>query len=539
MVAGGGDVGLDRMSVPDKSAHGQNVSVRLGVAGLNKRYGNIQANRDVSLAVTAGEIHAIVGENGAGKSTLMRILQGIEQADSGTIIVDDQPIRMSSPQQAFQLGIGMVHQEFMLAPDLTLLENLVLGDEPLQKALGPISTIDWDSARRSGDALAQEAAIEIDWSRRAGSTPVHVRQFVEIIRLLRRGTRILILDEPTAVLAPRQVEDLFSLLRSLKAQGTTILFISHKLKEVTALADHVTVMRRGEVRMSCAIEDTNAEEIARQMIGQDHPAAQSKSPPFAGGSDSATKVLEVRGLSIPAVEKSHPLHDIDIEISRGEIAGIAGVSGNGQHELIECLVGLRASGSGSVFLSGKDVTHAENGYRRQLGMGYISADRRHEGLALDASIEANVVAGSHRVAPMCGRHFLDRGAMRSSAEERLDALDVRHGALTNPAASLSGGNQQKLVFAREVSIKPDLLVVSQPTRGVDLLGIAAIHDILRTFRNDGGAVLLVSEELEELLHLSDRIYVMADGRIVGERKASETDLADVGRMMLMQGAGHA
>ncbi|MEX0345205.1 MAG: ABC transporter ATP-binding protein [Rhizobiaceae bacterium] len=527
------------MTVADNDAKDQKVSVRLGAVGLNKRYGNVQANRNVSISVEPGEIHAIVGENGAGKSTLMRILQGIEHADSGTIIVDDKPISLSGPQQAFALGIGMVHQEFMLAPDLTLLENLVLGEEPLKSAVGPISRIDWEEARQSGETLARQATIEIDWSRRAGSTPVHVRQFVEIIRLLRRGTRILILDEPTAVLAPQQVEDLFSLLRSLREQGTTILFISHKLKEVMALADRVTVMRRGEVRATSAVSDTSAGEIAGHMIGQEHspPATMAQH----GGSESEPEknVLEVRNLSIAAIEKSHPLHDINISLASGEIAGIAGVSGNGQHELIECLVGLRLPGGGSVLLSGEDVTHADNGHRRQLGMGYVSADRRHEGLALDASIEANVVAGSHRVAPMCNGQILDRRAMRSTASERLRALDVRHGALSNPVSSLSGGNQQKLVFAREISINPNLLVVSQPTRGVDLLGIAAIHDILRKFRDDGGAVLLVSEELDELLELSDRIYVMANGRIVGERETSKTDITEIGKMMLMQDVVHA
>ena len=522
------------MTVADNNAQDHDVTVRLGADGLSKRYGNVQANRNVSLSVGPSEIHAIVGENGAGKSTLMRMLQGIERADSGTIIVDDQHIDLPGPQQAFTLGIGMVHQEFMLAPDLSLLENLVLGEEPLRNAAGPVSRIDWDKARQSGNALATQAAIRIDWGRRAGSTPVHVRQFVEIIRLLRRGARILILDEPTAVLAPQQVQDLFSLLRTLREQGTTVLFISHKLKEVMALADHVTVMRRGEVCFSGLVNETSAEEVAGYMIGQEHFLPQSAIRRPADTNASEDTVLEVRNLSIEALEKSHPLHDISITLSRGEIVGIAGVSGNGQHELIECLVGLRAPGNGSVVLSGKEVTRADNGRRRQLGMGYVSADRRHEGLALEASIEANVVAGSHRLPPVCSGYFLDRSAMRATGADRLQSLDVRHGALTNPVSSLSGGNQQKLVFAREIAIKPGLLVVSQPTRGVDLLGIAAIHDILRKFRDDGGAVLFVSEELDELLDLSDRIYVMAGGRIVGERTSGEAGIADIGSMMLMQ-----
>ena len=514
------------------------VLVRLGADGLSKSYGAVQANRDVSLSVGPAEIHAIVGENGAGKSTLMRMLQGIEMPDSGRIIVDDRPIAMKGPQQAFACGIGMVHQEFMLAPDLTLLENLVLGEEPLRTAVGPLSLIDWAGARQSGADLAQQAAIEIDWSRKAGTTPVHVRQFVEIIRLLRRGARILILDEPTAVLAPKQVDDLFALLRSLRSQGTTILFISHKLKEVMALADRVTVMRRGEVCFSSRVDETSADEVAGHMIGQDHSLPMDNLEHAPKPEEQQGAVLEVQGLSIAAIEKSHPLHEIDITVSPGEIVGIAGVSGNGQHELIECLVGLRSAGSGLVRVSGQEVTHADNGHRRRLGMGYVSADRRHEGLALDASVETNVVAGSQRMPPIYRGWFLDRKALRRTATSRLQSLSVRHGALGNPVSSLSGGNQQKLVFAREIAIKPDLLVVSQPTRGVDLMGIAAIHDILRKFRDEGGAVLLVSEELDELLELSDRIYVMAGGRIVGERLANETDIADIGSLMLMRDGGH-
>lgn len=512
-----------------------NVAVRIGADGLSKSYGNVRANRNVSLSVAPGEIHAIVGENGAGKSTLMRMLQGIEHPDSGHVIVDDKAINLSGPQQAFACGIGMVHQEFMLAPDLTLLENLVLGDEPVRLAAGPASRIDWREALQSGTEIAGQTAIDVDWSRRAGSTPVHVRQFVEIIRLLRRGARILILDEPTAVLAPQQVEDLFKLLVGLRANGTTIVFISHKLKEVMALADRVTVMRRGEVCFSSRIADTSAEEIAGHMIGHEELRSPAGGPSASDQKKSGQTVLDVRKLSIPAIEKSHPLHDIDMQLAKGEIVGIAGVSGNGQHELIECLVGLRSARGGAITFSGQDITDFDNGQRRQLGMGYVSADRRHEGLALEASIEANVVAGSQRQPPVSRGFLLDLKAMRKAATDRLSALNVRYGRLQNPVSSLSGGNQQKLVFAREISSDPSLLIVSQPTRGVDLKGIAAIHEILIEFRDAGGTVLLVSEELEEILDLSDRIYVMAGGRIVAERAARETDIAEIGRLMLMQG----
>ncbi|MCP4319362.1 MAG: ABC transporter ATP-binding protein [Hyphomicrobiales bacterium] len=513
------------------------VSVRLGAEELSKRYGNIEANRDVSIAVAPGEIHAIVGENGAGKSTLMRMLQGIEQPDSGRIIVDDQIVSLSGPQRAFALGIGMVHQEFMLAPDLTLLENLVLGDEPVYRAFGAASRINWPAALESGERLAREAAAHVDWSRTVLTTPVHIQQFVEIIRLLRRGTRILILDEPTAVLAPQQVEDLFDLLRKLREDGTTILFISHKLKEVMALADRVTVIRRGEVRYSSPVAETDTDTIAGHMVGGlDTPVATAR-PTSASKIETDDVVLDVQMLTTPIVEKSHPLRGVDLHIGRGEIVGLAGVSGNGQNELVECLVGLRDSDGGTVSLAGQDITHLSNQHRRALGIGYVSADRRHEGLALQASVEANVIAGSQRKAPVSKGGFFDRKAMRQVAEKRLAFVDVRYGVLNDAAGDLSGGNQQRLVFAREIAADPSLLIVSQPTRGVDLVGIAAIHAILSDFRNSGGSVLLVSEELDEILALSDRILVMADGKIVGEMNAAEADIGTIGKLMVMQGGG--
>ena len=519
------------MLAPDTTREGhERVSVRLGAVGLSKAYGPVQANRNVSLAVAPEEIHAIVGENGAGKSTLMRLLQGIEQPDSGEILVDDEPCRFGGPRQAFAAGIGMIHQEFMLAPELTLLENLVLGDEP---ATGSFGRIDWKAARASGNALSAQAGIDVDWNRKAGTTPVHVQQYVEIIRLLRRGTRVLIMDEPTSVLAPQQVEDLFHLLRKLRETGTTILFISHKLKEVMALADRVTVMRRGEVTFSSRVGETDIAEIARHVIGgsaldQGEPRLREQ-----GARKGDERVLEVSNLCAPVRERSHPLHDIDLIVGTGEIVGLAGVSGNGQSELVECLVGLRSVSSGRVLLKGRDITHATNKERRDRGLGYVSADRRHEGLALDASIEINATAGSQRSEPICAGRIIDLGALRRTARERLSGLAVRFGSMRDAVRSLSGGNQQRTVFARETASEPTLLVVSQPTRGVDLKGIAAIHSILRAIRADGGSILLVSEELDEIVDLSDRIHVIADGRIVGEVPRESADVATVGRMMLV------
>ena len=511
------------------------VTIRIGADGLCKAYGAVEANRDITLGVRPGEIHAIVGENGAGKSTLMRCLQGIERPDSGTVVVDDRPVRFSQPQQALNLGIGMVHQEFMLAPDLTLLENLVLGDEPVRVSLGAASRIDWGDARASGEALATQAGVKIDWDRHAGGAPVHVQQFVEILRLLRRGTRILILDEPTAVLAPQQVDDLFNLLRRLRDGGTTILFISHKLREVMALADHVTVLRRGEVTYQAALADTDVDTIASYIVGGADTVAEPQHRQTKPPAD-APAMLAVNGLSVPSVYKSQPLSRVDLAVRRGEIVGLAGVAGNGQDELVECLVGLRMPAEGSVLLAGEDVTYASNAARRALGLAYISADRRHEGLAIEASVEANTIAGSQR-APNLSRGFLlDPGRMRDLAQKRLHALGVTFGSLHHKAASLSGGNQQRLVFARETDGVPSFMMAAQPTRGVDIAGIAAIHRILIAFRDRGGAVLLVSEELEELLALSDRIIVMSGGRIVGAVDRDAADVQAIGRMMVLQEA---
>lgn len=506
------------------------TTIALGATEIRKSYGSVRANQGISLSVGPGEIHAIVGENGAGKSTLMRVLQGIERPDSGHVTVMDRDVSFSGPADALAEGIGMVHQEFMLAPDLSLLENLVLGDEPLRWGRGAFALIDWESAEAQGRGLAERIGIEVDWHRRAGAAPVHIQQFVEIIRLLRRGTRILILDEPTAVLAPQQVNELFDLVRRIREDGTAILFISHKIGEVMALADRVTVIRQGKIAFSAAVAQTSGEEIASHIVDGSNPVAGE----IRRGTPGPV-VLDVAGLSAEAVEKSHPLHNISFAVHSGEIVGLAGVAGNGQVELMEALSGLRQA-SGRVELAGIDLSALDAERRRAAGIGYISPDRRHEGLAIDASIEENTIAGSHRSSPISNGLWVDRGAMKRVALDRLKRLSVKYGSLRDPVGSLSGGNQQRVVFARETAGSPQLLLVSQPTRGVDLNGIAAIHSILRDFRDAGGAVLLVSEELDELQMLSDRIMVMAQGRIVGTLDA-DADRREIGRLMVMEGVG--
>lgn len=506
-------------------------TIALGAVGLRKSYGSVQANRNITLSAHAGAIHAVVGENGAGKSTLMHMLQGVQMPDDGHIIVDGKRTQFTGPGDALERGIGMVHQEFMMAPDLTLLENLVLGEEPVRRNLGPISWIDWHKAEADGQVLAQQIGARIDWHRRASSVPVHVLQFVEIIRLLRRGCNVLILDEPTSVLAPPQVDELFDLLRKLREGGATILFISHKIGEVMALADKVTVMRQGETVFHAAIPDTTADEISSHIV-QDVP---TKTLPELHTTAFGNTVLKVDSIASPGIQQSQPLNGISFELRAGEILGLAGVSGNGQVELVECIAGLRDISEGILTLMDTDISKSSALERRMQGLAYVSADRRHEGLTTEASIETNVIAGSHREAPVAKGGVLNHSAMRRVATERLSALAVTYGRLDDSASSLSGGNQQKLVFAREIAGRPKLLIASQPTRGVDLNGIAAIHRLIRDFRDGGGTVLLASEELDELVSLSDRVVVLSGGTLVGELDNPAGRRSEIGRMMV-QGA---
>lgn len=491
----------------------------------------MQANDDITLSVAPAEIHAVVGENGAGKSTLMRLLQGLEQPDSGTIIHNDHPMRLRDPQQALGLGIGMVHQEFMLAPDLSLLENLVLGDEPLRRRVGPLSLVDWDAAKAEGDALARQANIDIDWHRRADGAPVHVRQYVEIFRLLRRGMDVLILDEPTAVLAPQQVGQLFALLRNLRQQGTAIIFISHKLNEVMALADRITVIRRGQVIASSTVAETDIDTLTGHIVGQGGVLPGAERIDWTPARD-VRPLLQVQALDAPSIARSHPLIDIDFDVHAGEIVGVAGISGNGQEELFQCLAGLRAPAAGAIWIDGHDLAGQDNAAFRRAGLGFVSPDRAHEGLATTATIGENVMAASHRDGDNRLGPFLNPAALAKAARQRLGRLNVVYGRLADLANSLSGGNQQRLVFSREIAGEPRLLVVSQPTRGVDLGGIAAIHAIIAAYARNGGAVLLVSEELDELIALSHRILVMAGGRLVGEVQSDDATQESIGRLML-------
>jgi simple sugar transport system ATP-binding protein len=497
------------------------VRIRLGARGLTRRFGPVVANDGVDFAAAPSTIHAIVGGNGAGKSTLMRILQGVDQPDEGEVILDDQPVRLSGPADAYRLGVGLVHQEFMLAPPLTLLENLILAREPMARGL-----IDRRAALRAAEALAATAGVRLDWNMRVADAPVNVRQILEILRLIYRGADVLILDEPTAVLAPAQIAELLALMRKLKREGRTIVFVSHKLEEVLSVADAITVMRAGRVVANTTPSQTSAEALAEAMVGEpvEMPAIAAQPAPVGA------PILSARGLVGRDAQGASRLGPADLDIFPGEIVGVVGVGGNGQDELVACVAGVAGPAAGSLVFAGADMAGAPTAAYRAAGVGYVSADRAEEGLCQSASLSDNFLAG--REAAYARGGLLRRGMIADRARAALDELKVRYGRLSDAASTLSGGNQQRLVFARELDRKPRLLVASQPTRGVDIAGSAFIHTELAAFRDRGGAVLLVSESLDEALALSDRVLAIYNGRFVGELPRGAATVDAVGRLML-------
>jgi general nucleoside transport system ATP-binding protein len=484
--------------------------VRLGARNVSRAFGSVHANAGIDLSVRAGTVHAVVGENGAGKTTLMRILYGLDQPDSGTVVVDDRPVRLRDPAAGIRHGIGLVRQELAMVPSLTLLENLVLGTEPRRRG-----RIDWATARTQADALAAGSGVDLPWEARAESVSVSVRQQVEILRALRCGADVLILDEPTAALAPAQVTDLLRLLAGLRDAGRTVVFISHKLDEVLAIADEITVLRGGTVVATHLRADISRESLVELVIGEHVPTEPVTEPPRPGA-----EVLAVR-VDTP-VRASLTVH-------AGEIVGVAGVAGNGQDELVECVVGVRSC-TGTILLSGNDIAGQPVDRRRSAGLGYISGERRTEGLSLDASVADNVIAGTHR--NLGRRGWLSPSTVRSRVQRVLDDYAVRYGRTTAPARTLSGGNQQRLVIGRELDRRPRLLVAAGPTRGVDIAGTEFIHARLRELRANGSAILLVSEHLDELLSLSDRVVVLHQGEVVGEVPGGPESRSAVGNLML-------
>jgi general nucleoside transport system ATP-binding protein len=475
--------------------------------GVTKRFPGVVANRDVTLRVRRGTVHAVVGENGAGKSTLMKILYGMQRPDEGTIAVDGRQVRFSDPGDAIDAGIGMVHQHFMLADNLTVLENVVLGSEP--RSGGVI--LDRGTARSRIQKISDAYGLGVDPDRLVSDLGVGQRQRVEILKVLYRGARVLILDEPTAVLVPQEVEELFGNLRDLKAEGLTVLFISHKLDEVLSVADDVTVIRRGTTVASVDPRTTTARQLAELMVGSELPSPETRESTV-----TEEEVLRVDGLTVRDATGRAVIDDVSFHIRRGEVLGIAGVEGNGQAELVEALLGMRPADAGRLRLGDEDITAWSTRRRRSGGIGYIPEDRHRHGLLLDAPLWENRVLGHQTEAPSSKGLLIDRAAARRDTERIVAEYDVRTPGIDVLASALSGGNQQKFIVGREMSSRISLLVASHPTRGVDVGAQAAIWDHVRAARRQGLAVLLISADLDELIGLSDRISVILRGRLVAE-----------------------
>ena len=497
----------------------------LETRGVNKWFGANHANRDVSLAVPKGTIHGVIGENGAGKSTIMSIVYGYLPADSGEILVDGRPVSVKSPRDALAVGIGMVHQHFMLVDPFTVIENVLLGAEG-----GVTLAAGRDRARRELTHLAREYGLEVDLDRPVGELPVGAQQRVEILKALYRGADILILDEPTGVLTPQETDHLFRILRALREQGKTIVIITHKLREIMELTDNVTIMRRGAVVANVRTADTSREQLAELMVGRKVLLRVEKTPATPG-----PVVLAVEGLRVRDRSGVERVKGVGFTVRAGEIVGIAGVSGNGQSELLEALAGMRPIAAGTVRLRGEDPTARPGGFNaralRRLRVGHIPEDRQRVGLVTGFEAQDCAILGYHDEAAYNGRVLMDRAAILSRCESEMEAYDVRPRDPTLRAANFSGGNQQKIVLAREMERNPDLLLVGQPTRGVDIGAIEFIHKRLVTLRDQGKAILLVSVELDEILSLSDRILVMFDGHLVGEVAPEQADERRLGLMM--------
>jgi simple sugar transport system ATP-binding protein len=503
------------------------AACRIGARNVSRSFGPVRANVDVTLEVRQGTVHAVVGENGAGKSTLMRMLYGLDRPDSGAVVVDGAPVSLSGPRDAIARGIGLVQQELAIVQELSLLENLILGDEPRS---GP--RIDWAAATARATELARSVGIDVEWRTMAAHASIAIQQQVEILRLVYRGADVLILDEPTAVLAPAQAVELLRLLGSLRDAGRTIVFISHKLDEVVTVADVVTVLRSGRTVARLERGAFTRDDLAAHIVGDSAPSERST----ARGEVGAV-VLSVAGLGATDDRGVQRLDDVSFDVRSGEILGVAAVAGNGQEELAEVLVGIRAASTGDVSLSGRSVGSMRVRGRRAAGIAYVSADRKHEGLALGLSLADNAIA-TPDLPSLARGGWLSRRRVAERVSTVLGRASVRFGSPSDPASSLSGGNQQRVVLGRETIGRPTVLVASQPTRGVDIRGIDDIHELLRRARRDGTAIVLFSEELDELRELSDRILVLHRGRVAGEC-AGDASRAEIGELMLGRHDGDA
>ena len=496
--------------------------MRLELKGITKRFGTLVANDAIDLVVESGQIHSLLGENGAGKSTLMNVLYGLYKADAGQILLDGEPAEFAGPGDAMAAGIGMVHQHFMLIPVFTVAENVALGHEPTKRG----GVLDLDAARALVRKISDRFGFDVDPDALVEDLPVGVQQRVEIIKSLARDAKVLVLDEPTAVLTPQETDELMDIMRGLAKSGTSIVFITHKLREVKAVADKITVIRQGRV-VGEAKPSTETAELASMMVGRDVGLTVDKKI-----ADPGKVVLSVSDLSVLDDRDQRAVDHVSFEVRAGEILAIAGVQGNGQTELAEAILGLRSihSNEGEISISGSSLRGKTVRSILEKGVGYVPEDRQKNGLISEFSIAENLMLNGSFTKPYAkglGIAFATRARL---ADERVKEFDVRTTSALTPAGKLSGGNQQKVVLARELSREVDLLIVSQPTRGVDVGSIEFIHERLVEERNAGKAVLLISTELDEVISLADRIAVMYRGRIVGIVDA-KTDRAKLGQMM--------
>ncbi len=498
---------------------GESVPPAVELRGISKSFGSVQANREVDLSVAPASIHGIVGENGAGKSTLMNILYGFYQPDAGRIFIHGRECRIRSPQDAIRLGIGMVHQHFMLVQPFTVLENLLLGAEggfTLESGIR--------RAREEILAIERDYGLEVDIDARVQDLPVGVQQRVEILKALFRGARILVLDEPTGALTPQEADHLFRILDSFRAQGRTVLFITHKLREIMAITDHVSVMRGGRMVAHRRTAETSTEELAELMVGRRVLLRVEKAPARPGPPILELDSVEVRDeLGVPRVK------DVSFTVRAGEIVGIAGVAGNGQSELLEAIGGMRPVSAGAILLHGRPIRDAAQARLQHLG--HVPEDRLRMGLVPGFAAFENLILGYQMLPRYSSRGFLRRRRLIELCREWMQRYDVRPAEPMLSGTDFSGGNQQKLVLAREIEHEPDLLLVGQPTRGVDIGAIEAIHRRLIAMRDAGKGILLVSVELDEVMSVADRILVMFDGRLMGEVPAEAAEERALGLWM--------
>lgn len=489
---------------------------------ITKDFPGIRANDHVTLQLKRGEIHALLGENGAGKSTLMSVLFGLYQQDGGDIYKNGEKVHIKDPNDANRLGIGMVHQHFMLVQNFTVLENIVLGVESVQNGM-----LQMDQAREKVMRLSRQYGLAIDPDARIEDISVGMQQRVEILKMLYRDNEILIFDEPTAVLTPQEIDELMRIMKGLAGEGKSILFITHKLMEIKAVADRCTVLRKGALVGTVSVADTDVETMAEMMVGRKVKFEIEKAPASPGET-----VLEVKGLSVAGLHGKLAVNSVSFQVRRGEIVCIAGIDGNGQSELVYALSGLMPAKSGQILLKGQDITHSRIRERNNLGLSHIPEDRHKYGLVLDFDLGQNLALKNYFIPPMVRRGFINFPEVNRQAKKLIESFDIRSGqGAETSARSMSGGNQQKAIIAREINTDPDILLAVQPTRGLDVGAMLYIHEQLVKERDKGKAVLLISLELDEVFQLADRILVIYEGQIVAELSGRDATAQELGLYM--------